>query len=44
MSITAADIVKLRESTGAGMMDCKKAMEEAEGDLEKAADILRKKG
>ena len=44
MSITAADIAKLRASTGAGMMDCKNAMEEAGGDMEKAADILRKKG
>ncbi len=44
MTITAADIAKLRASTGAGMMDCKNAMEEAGGDMEKAADILRKKG
>ncbi len=44
MTITAADIAKLRASTGAGMMDCKNAMTEAEGDMEKAADILRKKG
>ncbi len=44
MTITAADIAKLRASTGAGMMDCKNAMTEAEGDMEKAADLLRKKG
>ncbi|MFA6423702.1 MAG: translation elongation factor Ts [Candidatus Magasanikbacteria bacterium] len=44
MTITAADISKLRASTGAGMMDCKNALTEAEGDMEKAADILRKKG
>jgi elongation factor Ts len=44
MTITAADIAKLRASTGAGMMDCKSALEEAGGDMEKAADILRKKG
>jgi len=44
MTITAADIAKLRASTGAGMMDCKNALEEAGGDMEKAADILRKKG
>ena len=42
--ITAADVNKLRQSTGAGMMDCKKALVEAEGDFEKATDILRKKG
>jgi len=44
MSITASDVAKLREQTGAGMMDCKKAMEEAGGDMEAAAEILRKKG
>jgi len=42
--ITAADVNKLRQQTGAGMMDCKKALTEAEGDFEKAVDILRKKG
>jgi elongation factor Ts len=42
--ITAATVGKLREMTGAGMMDCKKALTEAGGDLEKALDILRKKG
>jgi elongation factor Ts len=42
--ITAADVNKLRQMTGAGMMDCKKALTEAEGDFEKAIEILRKKG
>lgn len=44
MPITASQISALRASTGAGMMDCKNALEEAGGDAEKAADILRKKG
>lgn len=44
MTITAADITKLRSATGAGMMDCKNALEEAGGDQEKASEILRKKG
>lgn len=44
VTITAADVNKLRTQTGAGMMDCKKALTEAEGDFEKAVDILRKKG
>jgi len=44
VSITAADVNKLRQQTGAGMMDCKKALVEAEGDFEKAIEILRKKG
>lgn len=44
MSISASDVKKLREQTGAGMMDCKKALEEANGDFEKAVEILRKKG
>ncbi len=43
-TITAADVNKLRTQTGAGMMDCKKALVEAEGDFEKAVEILRKKG
>jgi elongation factor Ts len=43
-AISAADVNKLRKSTGAGMMDCKKALVEAEGDFEKAIEILRKKG
>lgn len=42
--ITAADVKKLRDQTGAGMMDVKKALVEAEGDAEKAIEILRKKG
>lgn len=42
--ITAADVAKLRSLTGAGMMDCKKALDEAGGDMEKAGEILRKKG
>ncbi len=44
VKISAADIQKLREMTGAGMMDCKKALQEAEGDYENAVDVLRKKG
>jgi elongation factor Ts len=44
MEITAATVGKLREMTGAGMMDCKKALTESGGDLEKAVDYLRKKG
>lgn len=44
MKITAADVNKLRKQTGAGMMDCKKALEEANGDFEAAVDYLRKKG
>ncbi|MCD4683430.1 MAG: translation elongation factor Ts [Bacteroidales bacterium] len=43
-NITAGEVNKLRKMTGAGMMDCKKALVEAEGDFEKAIDILRKKG
>ena len=42
--ITAAEVNKLRKSTGAGMMDCKKALVEADGDFDKALEILRKKG
>ncbi len=42
--ITAQDVNKLRTMTGAGMMDCKKALTEADGDFEKAIEILRKKG
>lgn len=42
--VSTADISKLRELTGAGMMDCKKALEESEGDFEAAQDWLRKKG
>ncbi len=43
-TITAAEVNKLRKHTGAGMMDCKKALVEAEGDFDKAIEILRKKG
>jgi len=43
-NITAADVNKLRKTTGAGMMDCKKALVEAEGDFDKAIEILRKTG
>ncbi len=42
--ITAAEVNKLRKATGAGMMDCKKALVESDGDFDKAIDILRKKG
>ncbi|MEM8560152.1 MAG: translation elongation factor Ts, partial [Bacteroidota bacterium] len=44
MSIKAADVKKLRDMTGVGMMDCKKALVEAEGDFDAAVEILRKKG
>jgi len=44
MSITAADVAKLRELTGAGMMDAKRALEENGGDIEKSIDALRKSG
>jgi len=44
MEITAALVNKLRQKTGAGMMDCKKALTEANGDIEKAIELLRKKG
>ncbi len=44
MKITASEVNKLRQATGAGMMDCKKALVEAEGDFEKAVENLRKKG
>ncbi len=44
MAITASDVNKLRQQTGAGMMDCKNALVEANGDFEAAVDILRKKG
>ncbi len=43
-TITAAEINKLRQTTGAGMMDCRKALVESDGDFEKAIDYLRKKG
>ena len=44
VKISAADVKKLREATGAGMMDCKKALVEAEGNFDKAIEVLRKKG
>ncbi len=44
MSISAADVSKLRKMTGAGMMDCKAALTESNGDFDKAIDIIRKKG
>ena len=44
MAISAAMVKELREKTGAGMMDCKKALVEVDGDLEKAVDWLRQKG
>ncbi|QJD78607.1 translation elongation factor Ts [Spirosoma rhododendri] len=44
MAITAADVNKLRQETGAGMMDCKKALTEADGDFDKAKEVLRKQG
>ena len=44
MSISASDVKKLRDQTGAGMMDCKKALTEAGGDFDKAIEVLRKKG
>jgi elongation factor Ts len=44
MAITASQVKELRDKTGAGMMDCKKALVESDGDMEKAIEILRKKG
>src|SRR6202023_3229477 len=44
ITISAGDVNKLRQQTGAGMMDCKKALEETNGDFEAAIDYLRKKG
>jgi elongation factor Ts len=44
MAITAADVSKLRKMTGAGMMDCKNALEESNGDFEKAVEVIRKRG
>jgi len=43
-NITASEVNKLRQQTGAGMMDCKNALVESDGDIEKAIDLLRKKG
>ena len=44
MKISAKDVKGLRDRTGAGMMDCKRALEETEGDMEAAIDLLRAKG
>jgi len=44
MAISAQSVKELRERTGAGMMDCKKALEETNGDMEKAIDLLRERG
>ncbi len=44
MAFTAKDVAALREKTGCGMMDCKKALTEANGDMDKAIDFLREKG
>jgi elongation factor Ts len=44
MAISAADVMKLRKATGAGMMDCKKALADAEGDFDRAVEIIREKG
>ena len=44
MAITAGMVKELREMTGAGMMDCKKALTEADGSMEKAVELLREKG
>src|SRR6266567_7075318 len=44
VNVTAADVKRLRELTGAGMLDCKKALEEADGDVGQAVEILRLKG
>ena len=44
MSVKAADVMKLRKATGAGMMDCKKALIDSEGDFDKAVEAIRKKG
>ena len=44
VNISAKEVNELRQKTGSGMMDCKKALVQAEGDFKKAIDILRKKG
>ena len=44
MTVTAAQIKELREITGIGMMECKKPLEEANGDMDQAIELLRKKG
>ena len=43
-NFTAADVKRLRDATGAGMMDCKNALEESDGDFDKAVEVLRIKG
>lgn len=43
MSFTAKDVMTLREKSGAGMLDCKKALTDADGDMEKAAELLRER-
>ena len=44
MAVQASDVKQLREATGAGMMDCKKALDETGGDVDKAVEVLRKRG
>ena len=44
MAFTAKDVMALREKSGAGMLECKKALTDADGDMEKAADLLRERG
>ena len=44
MAFTAADVKALREMTGVGMLDCKKALAETDGDMDKAVEFLREKG
>ena len=44
MAFTAKDVMALREKTGAGVMDCKKALTDTDGDMEKAMDLLRERG
>lgn len=44
MAFTAKDVMRLREMTGVGMMDCKKALTDAEGDFDRAIELLREKG
>jgi len=44
MSVSASQVKELRERTGAGMMDCKRALSETDGDLERAVSVLREKG
>ena len=44
MAFTAKDVMELREKSGAGMLDCKKALTDADGNMEKAAELLRERG